>query len=226
MSRDSTSTYHKAHQINQFGITGQGFQNPILDHRIQRCERSSKNEKITCCFSLTFVFVLGFLFSLIFVLCFEKIFVFVRSAFVGFRFVLIPDRINNKPSDTENDSKSIKLEVTDPNFADTLPLPVTDCFNDSIYLNKGNDGSYTKLITIQKKHIRHEKNPNELYDIPLTDNQKYGWHQPENTTDKNGNEQKQTKRPWYQCDRAGRKNSPMTKFVDDMALTNREFSLF
>merc|ERR1712159_873601 len=153
---------HQAHQINQFGITGQGFQNPISDHKIKNQEEEeNKEDKRT------------------------------------------PD-------------------ITDPDFADTLPLSVTDCFNDQIYSNKGNDGSYTKLTTIQKKHIRHPKNPNELYDIPLTDNQKYGWHQPKEAEKPSAD----GKLPWYKTDRMGRKNSPMTKFVDDMALTNREFSLF
>merc|ERR1712071_536489 len=123
MSNPNTTTIesiaYEAHQINQFGITGQGFQNPISDH-LQPIPKEPKNQRV-------------------------------------------PD-------------------ITDPDFAETLPLPVTDCFNDSIYSNKGNDGklqnSYSKLTTIQKKHIRHPKNPNELYDVPLTDNQKYGWHQP------------------------------------------------
>ena len=176
MSQESKApTYHKAHQINQFGITGQGFQNPISDHL------RGDNEK-------------------------------------------------------EEQKRQKTPDITDPDFAETLPLSVTDCFNDSIYSNKGNDGSYTKLTTIQKKHIRHPKNPNELYDIPLTDNQKYGWHQPKE--DKNVKKTDNTeavntentcnkkKRAWYEADRSGRQNSPMTKFVDDMALTNREFSLF
>ena len=31
---------------------------------------------------------------------------------------------------------------------------------------------------------------------------------------------------WAACPRHPHRNSPMTKFVDDMALTNREFSLY
>jgi hypothetical protein len=38
--------------------------------------------------------------------------------------------------------------------------------------------------------------------------------------------EKTEKRPWYENDMSGRRNSPMTQFVDNMALTNREFSLF
>ena len=163
--------YHEAHQINQFGITGQGFQNPISDH----LQPIPKEEL---------------------------------------------ERRQKKP------------DITDPDFAETLPLPVTDCFNDSIYSNKGNDGklqnSYSKLTTIQKKHIRHPKNPNELYDVPLTDNQKYGWHQPKEVSleTQKREAEKTEKRPWYENGMSGRRNSPMTKFVDNMALTNREFSLF
>ena len=158
--------HHQAHQINQFGITGQGFQNPISDHKIKSQE--NKEDKRT------------------------------------------PD-------------------INDPDFAETLPLSVQDSFNDPIYSNIGNDGSYTKLTTIQKKHIRHPKNPNEQYDTPLTDNQNYGWHSPEDDNNKDEEKTQKTKKKekwWVNNERCGRRNSPMTKFVDDMALTNREFSLF
>merc|ERR1712173_283495 len=114
--------------------------------------------------------------------------------------------------------------------ADTLPISVTDCFNNAIYRTTGNEGSYTKLTTITKKHIRHPKNPNEQYDTPLTDNQKYGWHLPqynnEEEEEKEEPQKTKKKRAWYENHRSGRVNSQMTKFVDDMALTNREFSLF
>ena len=67
------------------------------------------------------------------------------------------------------------------------------------------------------KHIRPGKNPNDIYKTPLTDNQKYGW----DLTLKQNEDLS-----WAKTERHPHRNSPMTKFVDEMSLTNREFSLF
>ncbi|XP_051961070.1 testis-expressed protein 49-like isoform X1 [Xyrauchen texanus] len=60
--------------------------------------------------------------------------------------------------------------------------------------------------------------PRELYRVPLTDNQQYGWWV------STGGPQNQE--PWTQNRRFPRKNSEMTKFVDEMSMTNQDFSLF
>merc|ERR1711981_184171 len=115
-------------RINQFQITGQGFQSPISDHLLER-------------------------------------------------------------SKAETDDEKLKLPIGG----------ITDCFNESIYKDKGNEGSYSKLTTMTKKHIRPSKCPNLIYDIPLTDNQKYGWHL-------------QADIDWAKCDKHPHRNSQMTKF--------------
>ena len=60
------------------------------------------------------------------------------------------------------------------------------------------------------------KNCVKIEGFVMTNNQNYGFYVPENSIEKK----------WFKVKRFGKKNSPMTKFVDDMALTNREFSLF
>ncbi|XP_051961071.1 testis-expressed protein 49-like isoform X2 [Xyrauchen texanus] len=62
------------------------------------------------------------------------------------------------------------------------------------------------------------RSPRELYRVPLTDNQQYGWWV------STGGPQNQE--PWTQNRRFPRKNSEMTKFVDEMSMTNQDFSLF
>ncbi|XP_056443330.1 testis-expressed protein 49-like [Gadus chalcogrammus] len=59
-------------------------------------------------------------------------------------------------------------------------------------------------------------NPNQLYRVPLTDNQRYGW----SVTKTEGPE------PWTQMKRFPRQNSEMTNFVKAMMLTDPDFSLF
>uniref|UniRef100_A0A8C5A783 Uncharacterized protein n=1 Tax=Gadus morhua TaxID=8049 RepID=A0A8C5A783_GADMO len=58
--------------------------------------------------------------------------------------------------------------------------------------------------------------PNQLYRVPLTDNQRYGW----SVTKTEGPE------PWTQMKRFPRQNSEMTNFVKAMMLTDPDFSLF
>merc|ERR1712224_607358 len=53
---------------------------------------------------------------------------------------------------------------------------ISDVFNESIYTNQGNQGSYSKLKTMTAKHIRESRDPNQIYDVCITDNQNYGWN--------------------------------------------------
>ncbi|KAI7794607.1 testis-expressed protein 49-like [Triplophysa rosa] len=70
-----------------------------------------------------------------------------------------------------------------------------------------------------KQIIRHvHKSPKEVYRVPLTDNQQYGWWVP------TGGPKNQE--PWTRIRRFPRRNSEMTKFVNEMATTNSDFSLF
>uniref|UniRef100_A0A3B3ZLG3 Uncharacterized protein n=1 Tax=Periophthalmus magnuspinnatus TaxID=409849 RepID=A0A3B3ZLG3_9GOBI len=58
-----------------------------------------------------------------------------------------------------------------------------------------------------------DKLPNELYLMPVTDNQQYGWLQ------------SQSAEPWVQVKRYPMKNSEMT-FVSEMAKIDPDFTLF
>ncbi|KAA0706807.1 Testis-expressed protein 49 [Triplophysa tibetana] len=62
------------------------------------------------------------------------------------------------------------------------------------------------------------KTPKEVYRVPLTDNQQYGWWVP------TGGPKNQE--PWTRIRRFPRRNSEMTKFVNEMAMANSDFSLF
>ncbi|XP_024230973.1 testis-expressed protein 49 isoform X2 [Oncorhynchus tshawytscha] len=75
-----------------------------------------------------------------------------------------------------------------------------------------------KMLVNPRASASHRA-PNQLYSVPLTDSQQYGWWMP------NGGQQN-TQERWTQVRRFPRKNSEMTKFVKEMSMTDREFSLF
>lgn len=62
--------------------------------------------------------------------------------------------------------------------------------------------------------IKTPRSPNELYLMPLTDNQQYGWLQ------------SQSSEKWRQVPRYPLKHSEMTKFVTEMTSIDPEFTLF
>ncbi|XP_070536282.1 sperm microtubule inner protein 11-like [Ptychodera flava] len=79
-------------------------------------------------------------------------------------------------------------------------------------------GSYVKYTTILRKHTRNASAPNSLYRVPLTTTQTVGWWDRE--------DQLTAREPWTHVKRHVHKNSEMTRFVNEMSLTNKEFSLF
>ncbi|XP_071941371.1 sperm microtubule inner protein 11-like [Antedon mediterranea] len=81
--------------------------------------------------------------------------------------------------------------------------------------HKGSYVEYTRRLT---KHTRTQNAPNDLYRNPLTSAQGHGWW------DKKDNIEK--REPWTHVPRHRHVNSEMTSFVNEMAITNREFSLF
>ncbi|XP_031649830.1 testis-expressed protein 49 isoform X1 [Oncorhynchus kisutch] len=82
-------------------------------------------------------------------------------------------------------------------------------------IHQGSQERYREML----KRIQTPRSPNQLYSVPLTDSQQYGWWMP------NGGQQNSQER-WTQVRRFPRKNSEMTKFVKEMSITDREFSLF
>ncbi|XP_065883606.1 sperm microtubule inner protein 11-like [Dysidea avara] len=78
-------------------------------------------------------------------------------------------------------------------------------------------GSHVKHTELMHKHTRHPLGPTELHSVPATTTHMYGWWMKEDAL---------RTQPWTHTERRPHVNSEMTRFVDDMALTNREFSMF
>ncbi|XP_026187259.1 testis-expressed protein 49 isoform X2 [Mastacembelus armatus] len=74
----------------------------------------------------------------------------------------------------------------------------------------GSHERYKEMV----KRIQTPRSPNQLYIMPLTDSHQYGWMVTK------------TPEPWTQIKRFPRNNSEMTKFVKEVSMTDREFSLF
>ncbi|XP_069579044.1 sperm microtubule inner protein 11 [Brachyistius frenatus] len=77
-------------------------------------------------------------------------------------------------------------------------------------IHHGSHERYNDMV----KHFRTPRSPNQLYVMPLTDSQQYGWMM------------SKSPEPWTQVKHFPRKNSEMTRFVQEMSMTDREFSLF
>lgn len=77
-------------------------------------------------------------------------------------------------------------------------------------IHQGSHARYKEMT----RRIQTPRSPKELYLMPLTDNQQYGWLL------------SQSSEPWRQVKRFPLKNSEMTKFVTEMTKTDPEFTLF
>ncbi|XP_044068528.1 testis-expressed protein 49-like isoform X1 [Siniperca chuatsi] len=96
------------------------------------------------------------------------------------------------------------LRCTDTCNVYHQPLPY------STDIHHGSHERYKEMV----KRVQTPRSPNQLYMMPLTDSQQYGWMM------------SKSPEPWTQVKRFPRKNSDMTKFVKEMSATDRDFSLF
>ncbi|XP_066450162.1 sperm microtubule inner protein 11 [Eleutherodactylus coqui] len=80
--------------------------------------------------------------------------------------------------------------------------------------------SYGRYEEVIRRH-QDLRTPKQTQKIPLTTAQQYGWWLPQDPKEKPENVY-----PWIQSSRYPMINSPMTRFVDQMAITNKEFHLF
>ncbi|XP_069826215.1 sperm microtubule inner protein 11 isoform X2 [Dendropsophus ebraccatus] len=80
--------------------------------------------------------------------------------------------------------------------------------------------SQEKYQEIVRRH-QQLRTPKQTQKMPLTTGQHYGWWLPQDSKEKPENVY-----PWIQSARYPMINSPMTRFVDQMAITNKEFRLF
>jgi len=82
----------------------------------------------------------------------------------------------------------------------------------------GHQGSHVEFTRLRKKHIRNPKETTDTYRWPpVTSGEVARWRKDEPLREKE---------PWAYVKRHVHLNSEMTRFVDEMSLTNREFSLF
>ncbi|KAL5010424.1 hypothetical protein ScPMuIL_012729 [Solemya velum] len=82
----------------------------------------------------------------------------------------------------------------------------------------GPQGSYVEYTRMRTKHIRNPSEPHQIFRYPLATSKNYGWWTVYNPL--------KTTQPWAYVPRRVKINSEMTRFVDEMSLTNREFTLF
>ncbi|XP_019854654.1 PREDICTED: uncharacterized protein LOC109583659 [Amphimedon queenslandica] len=75
-------------------------------------------------------------------------------------------------------------------------------------------GSHKLFSEKRMKHQRHPKGPTDIYMYPMTTSQQYGWWM------------KYDARDWPKGEKHVHVNSEMTRFVDEMSATNKDFSLF
>ena len=78
-------------------------------------------------------------------------------------------------------------------------------------------GSYVKYTERLTKHQRTKNDPNEIYTNPVIVSQDYGWWSQDGAPQS---------LPWTNVQRLPRVNSEMTRFVDEMTMTNKHFTLF
>ncbi|XP_076022585.1 sperm microtubule inner protein 11 [Genypterus blacodes] len=96
------------------------------------------------------------------------------------------------------------LGCTDMRRVSNQPLP----YSSSIHHRS--QERYKEMV----KRGQTPRSPNQLYVMPLTDSQQYGW-----LTSKEKSE------PWTQVERFPHKRSDVTKYVEEMLKTDPEFSL-
>ncbi|BFZ22456.1 hypothetical protein BsWGS_25495 [Bradybaena similaris] len=83
---------------------------------------------------------------------------------------------------------------------------------------KGPDDSYTEYIRLRTKLTRNPSDLHQLYKRPATTSHNIGWW----TKD----EPLQVNHPWAHVPRRAKFRSEMSRFIDEMRLTNRDFTLF
>lgn len=81
---------------------------------------------------------------------------------------------------------------------------------------KGPQASYDKHRTLMTKHTRKPSDAHELFRVPVVTSSDLGWWKRESPVTLE----------WTSLRRRVKVHSEMTRFVEQMAMTNREFSLF
>jgi len=90
--------------------------------------------------------------------------------------------------------------------------------NQTSQYGKGPDGSHVEYSRLRMKHTRIPNSPQQMYSRPMTTSHQVGWW----TTD----QPLKVGQPWAHVPRKVKLHSEMSRFVDEMKLTNRQFTLF
>ncbi|CAL1526074.1 unnamed protein product [Lymnaea stagnalis] len=104
--------------------------------------------------------------------------------------------------------------LKDPNPPQRSIVPI----NDISQYGSGHQNSYVEYSRLRHKHTRNPTEPTQMYLRPATTAQNIGWWTREEPLRHN--------QPWTYVPRKATLRSEMSRFVDDMKLTNREFTLF
>ncbi|XP_066564688.1 sperm microtubule inner protein 11 [Amia ocellicauda] len=87
----------------------------------------------------------------------------------------------------------------------------------SLETHRGSQQRHQDMVRL----ARTPQSPNQMYRTPLTNGQCYGWW-----LQGSGQTGIADTEPWTQVQRFPRKDSEMTRFVKEMSMTNRQFSLY
>ncbi|KAK3800476.1 hypothetical protein RRG08_051758 [Elysia crispata] len=104
------------------------------------------------------------------------------------------------------------LKDKNPPVRSIVPIDQTSQYG------KGPDGSFVEYTRLRRKHTRMPQDPHHLYTRPATTSHSIGWWSKD--------EPLKTNQPWAHVPRKVKLNSEMSRFVNEMKLTNRQFTLF
>ncbi|XP_059162420.1 testis-expressed protein 49-like [Physella acuta] len=106
-----------------------------------------------------------------------------------------------------------------PPLKDHMPMQKSIIpINDVSQYGKGPDRSYNEYVRLRAKHVRNPLSPHDIYLRPATTAHDIGWWTKDEPLRQN--------HPWTYVPRRVTIHSEMSRFVDEMKLTNRQFTLF
>ncbi len=133
-------------------------------------------------------------------------------------------RISSDPPAKQQQQKEDKVETEK---SSPPPVKLPPLANNAVVLDRftyyadprtGNCGSVAKHEAFRRKHYRYpDQDPPQLYRAPVLESQRYGWHV--------AGKDLARAYPWAEQPRRRYQSSEMTKFVEKMTLTNREFTM-
>lgn len=121
------------------------------------------------------------------------------------------------PNEDAVDITKTKVKVRFPPIENNGHL--LDRFNYYTYPERGNERSIAKQRVFNVKHLRSRYNPSDIYRVPATSFQEIGWHLEKD-------KRFQSKDSWIYTRRFPAKLSDITAFAEQMAESDRLFSMY